>query len=414
MVEHKLIVGIDPGTTLGLALLDLRGKPILVDSYRGISRTEIISIISSKGNPAVIAVDVQRPSQIAEYLAAKFNAEIFFFPTLISTSEKMALARDFASRYCTRLPEDQHQSDALAAAVKALNFYKDKFQRIDAQIKQMGIHVSADRAKQLVVDGFSVAESIRFSLEHGKQKPKLSPPSAILQDEPNEIQLLLRKKIRNQNLIISKIKRLCERKDHDTRTLAEKNELLKARIAEITTEHYLQIKTEYEYSKLKRELQHEKERIQRLIQQLESSKPQARTEPQEMKQGDSEILKIIPSFTENDIQRTAKTIGIWPGDVVLLRDASGGGKTTARQLIDRNIKAVLVSSKLSHLAFEELTDSGVPVIDVSSVPIEWSDNGAYIKVAELDRAIYTFKRLQNSEKEQGLERLFHEYRAEKS
>lgn len=413
MVEHKLIVGIDAGTTLGLALLDLRGKPILVDSYRGISRTETISVISSNGNPAVIAVDVQKPSQIAEYLAAKFNAEIFFFPTLISTSEKMALARDFASRYCTRLPEDQHQSDALAAAVKALNFYKDKFQRIDARIKQMGIHVSADRAKQLVIDGFSVAESIRFSLEQGKQKPKFSHPSTILQDKPNEMELLIRKKIRNQNFIISKIKRLCERKDHDTRTLADQNELLKARITEITTEHYLQIRTEYEYSKLKRELQHKKERIQRLIQELERSKPLARTESQEMK-GDSEILKIIPAFTENEIQRTAKTMGIWPGDVVLLRDASGGGKTTARQLIDRNIKAVLVSSKLSHLAFEELTGSGVPVIDVNNVPIEWSDNGAYIKAAELDKAIHTFKRLQNSEKEQGLESLFHEYRAEKS
>ena len=52
------IVGIDPGTTVGIAILSLDGELLLSESIRGISHDEVVRMIAEYGKPAIVATDV--------------------------------------------------------------------------------------------------------------------------------------------------------------------------------------------------------------------------------------------------------------------------------------------------------------------------------------------------------------------
>ncbi len=51
-------VGIDPGTTIGEAMIDLEGKPIEVFSSKNYSLSDAIEKIIACGKPLIVASDV--------------------------------------------------------------------------------------------------------------------------------------------------------------------------------------------------------------------------------------------------------------------------------------------------------------------------------------------------------------------
>ena len=53
-----LIVGIDPGITTGIAILDLYGNVVKVCSKRNMGKNEIIRTITNFGHPLIITSDV--------------------------------------------------------------------------------------------------------------------------------------------------------------------------------------------------------------------------------------------------------------------------------------------------------------------------------------------------------------------
>ena len=56
--RKKLILGIDPGTTCGIAALDLNGNLLLIKSQRELLRSEVVDLTLSIGEPVAIASDV--------------------------------------------------------------------------------------------------------------------------------------------------------------------------------------------------------------------------------------------------------------------------------------------------------------------------------------------------------------------
>jgi len=63
------IVGIDPGTTVGVAMLDLDGNTVDVFSAKNYSVSDTIRRIISRGKPLVVASDVTpTPSMVKIHL----------------------------------------------------------------------------------------------------------------------------------------------------------------------------------------------------------------------------------------------------------------------------------------------------------------------------------------------------------
>ncbi len=50
------------------------------------------------------------------------------------------------------------------------------------------------------------------------------------------------------------------------------------------------------------------------------------------------------------------------GEAILILDASGGGASAAKRLVDRKVRAVIVGNGLSHPAQEELDRADVSIL----------------------------------------------------
>ncbi|VVB88920.1 Uncharacterised protein [uncultured archaeon] len=130
-------------------------------------------------------------------------------------------------------------------------------------------------------------------------------------------------------------------------------------------------------------------------------------------------VKIISSFTKDSILKTREQFGIKKDDIVLLKDASGGGTMTAKMLSDLNVRAVIICNEMSHAAEEELFNLNVPVLPAKEVKISFdsAEELAVIDPEEIINAIEEWNRKaeerRKAAKEEWLASLVQEYRSER-
>lgn len=112
MNQEPLIIGIDPGTTLGYAVIDTKGRLIKIDSSKNLSLSILISRIIEFRKIIVVATDKRKvPSFIKEF-SIKIGARTISPREDLKILEKKKLS----SKYKTK---DYHQMDALASALFA-------------------------------------------------------------------------------------------------------------------------------------------------------------------------------------------------------------------------------------------------------------------------------------------------------
>jgi predicted RNase H-like nuclease (RuvC/YqgF family) len=130
-------------------------------------------------------------------------------------------------------------------------------------------------------------------------------------------------------------------------------------------------------------------------------------------------VKIIHAFTKDSILKTQELFGIKKDDVILLKDASGGGTMTARMLSDLGVRAVIICNEMSHAAEEELFKLNMPVLKAKDVNIRFdsAEELAGINPADIERAIDEWntkaEKRRMAAKEEWLESLVGEYRSER-
>ena len=169
--EH-IIVGVDPGTTIGVAVLNLDGELKGLVSSRMMSVPDIVSYIREKGKPVVVATDVVPPPATVEKIKRSFKATLFAPNERIAVEEKVKLAKPYGYG-------NDHERDALAAAVKAFNAYKNKFAQID---RKAPAHMTDD-VKAMAVGGKAIDAAIemlrpRPEKPHPQERAALKPQDA--------------------------------------------------------------------------------------------------------------------------------------------------------------------------------------------------------------------------------------------
>ncbi len=160
-----IIVGLDPGTTTGIAALNLSGDLVDLVSSRAMSSSDVIEWIAARGRPLVVATDVFPTPGAVEKVKRAFNAVLFSPGADMPGVEKIALGREVGYR-------NDHERDALAAALSAFKKYKNKFLQVE---KKAPAEIDPDEVKALVVRGYSienaVAEFIKPSLPEIPVRP---------------------------------------------------------------------------------------------------------------------------------------------------------------------------------------------------------------------------------------------------
>ncbi|GBF08559.1 conserved hypothetical protein [Aeropyrum pernix] len=159
--SSPIIVGIDPGITTGLAVLDINGRLLHAESGKSLDRSRVTEIVYGLGRPVIVAVDVADPPETAKKLAAQWGAMLYTPPADLTTSEKWGLAR----RVLGSSVEDTHVRDAAAAAYKAYLALESKLRYVERAIEKMGIDVDVERVKIDVIRGATLAEALERAIE---------------------------------------------------------------------------------------------------------------------------------------------------------------------------------------------------------------------------------------------------------
>jgi len=377
-------VGVDPGTTAAVAILTLEGEPISIYSAKNFSPEDIISFISQFGSPCIISTDVNPAPHTVDKLSHSFDCKLFVPPTDIPVEEKNLLTKDYSFN-------NFHQRDALAAALKALEHYKSKFNNIDARLQEKELLKYSESVKHLVLKGYSVEQAIEL-LQQPPEPEKSEKPTPPPPEPPSVTDL--------QNRIAEltqTVERLTDyRTELETRAHELETELKNARTQlklydKETRKEVIQSRAikskESLIKKLEKELKIEREKNKILSQENEILKEMRILEYSQK----ALPVKVLNHFSKEEIRALDDRFGIESDDVIYLKDSSGGGTSTARELIDKGVEAVIIDERMSHLAEEEFTNAHIPVFSADEVKLKALGNFGVIDKDKFEAACTRWK-----------------------
>ncbi|MGQ9596611.1 MAG: DUF460 domain-containing protein [Thermoproteota archaeon] len=162
----KAIVGLDPGTTTGLAIMSLNGEILLLKSLRHWSRSDIIMEILNAGNPVLLATDKAEIPKAVRELSQVLKLMVFKVERESTLEDKKVIVKEFASRAGVEV-KDEHQISALYAAIKAFNNFKNEFNNIELLVERRMSdfkNVLVDEVKGDLIKGIPPERSIRERL----------------------------------------------------------------------------------------------------------------------------------------------------------------------------------------------------------------------------------------------------------
>ncbi|MBN1763216.1 MAG: DUF460 domain-containing protein [Methanomicrobia archaeon] len=364
------IVGIDPGTTVGIAMIDLRGKLVEVFSAKNYSISDAIAWIAARGRPLIVASDVTPTPAMVKKISSVFASPVHDLGESLSTDEKIALTKGEDYEY-----KNAHERDALAACVNAFKHYKRKFTQVQ---KKTPAGVNVEVVKAMVVQGVSISAAIDRLIAPEEEKEQVT-------EEPRQSEGDSGVERERDGKTILRLRGLLKDKDARIELLEERITALETRLEE----------GEWERARLKRKLDSTRsastralkkaEEIRKRDRAIESLRAEVRAREQEKAElrGIIEALKgggkrdvqggkritVIQTFSHDAIVDADKNYGLNKGDVVFLKDGSGGGASTAELLAKKGIVAVIYGKELSHFAVDTFSQFDIPTFSTHELPL---------------------------------------------
>lgn len=376
----SVILGVDPGTTTGLAIIDVKtGNLIYLNSFRDFGTSRIIRLVSQYGKTILVCTDVKdiphNVQRIARYLGAEISS--IHNTNNVSRAEKRIVVQNFLEN--TRMKDDRtntHQRDALFAAIKGYQSIEKQIGKIKNLIdSRTDLAPFFDQLVLQVINGtplhIAIAEleaklteeSLRQQMD--QQVPnnnydstfkhnfeKLSSRLSTLEKELalTEKDLYRSEKENNElkstlKMLKSKIKILKESRTYEM----DREERVEEKLREIVN--------------LKRELITKDGEINKLYSTMEILKKFKLI----WAKGTKVPIKAIAHLQDPDVHQAIKEFGINRGDMILILDPQGGAQITAKTLVERKIRAIIVPKgflrRMSHLAQQTIEDANIPLLE---------------------------------------------------
>jgi predicted RNase H-like nuclease (RuvC/YqgF family) len=404
------IVGIDPGTTVGIAILSLDGELLYLKSFRGIAPDEVVRLIAEYGKPAVIASDVSPMPGSVEKIRRSFNAVPASPGIEVSAEEKIALGKTFGY-------SNDHERDALTAALLTYRSYKNIFTRIE---KRAPRNADLELIKLHVIRGDSIEAAIeKAQAPNAPEKPRVPEHSEKPEDRAAEEPILkMREVVQKQGEQIQNLQDYLEELKKELVAKDRKISKLESRLKSFKKDVYSEVRKSKEIQirdgtieNLKKELSNKSKTVRELRRRSNKLRKIQKMEVR----GEGTPVKVIAAFTKESIAETKEKYGLKAGDVVFLENPSGGGATTAQILVEARIRAVLIPEDISHAAEETFFKGNVPVL--RDIPLERAEDFAMAEPETLKAAIAIWEKeaekKRHKAKEDQLQSLFEEYRSER-
>ena len=413
--RDRVIVGIDPGTTTAAAVVGLDGTVHDRYSSRTADTADVTEWIIEQGRPILVAADVEPMPETVEKFRRSFDAAGWQPTTDLPVDEKLHRTRE--TNY-----DNDHERDAIAAALYAYDAHADQFERISEKTPPR-----LDREEVIagVVAGDASVESV---IEDLREDPGDDDAGSGDDDadptEPDRTES--EETIRRLRERVDRLESHADQLETDVSERDDRIEELEAALEEAKREERIEARSrrivsrlERETDRLERERDEARETVAELERKVETLKELWKLDHSNFSDvADDEGLvsvKTVEQFTLDALDATDEAYGLVSGDVVYLRDASGAGRRTAERLADAEPRAVIRDGNLSDVADQVLFDHEIPVVPAAAVPVREVDELAVTREAELEAAIDDWEtqaeRRRRDEKAERLDRIISEHRA---
>lgn len=367
------IVGIDPGTTVGLAILDLTGNLVELFSAKHYPVSEAVERIIARGKPVIIASDVAPTPAMVRKISSIFAAPVHDLEESLSIEEKIALTKGGGYLY-----KNAHERDALAASLNALRSYQKKFAQVE---KKTPAGVSVEEVKALVIAGLSISAAIDRLIRAQEQPVKearegqaraserVTEPSKEAKTLTRLRSLLTAKEERIALLEerAASLRELVREKEREVRALKRRLEAARsARVRELKKQEELR-KRDGEIARLTetvRRADDENADLRKIIAALKGLRDVT----------GGKRIKVIRTFSHDAIREAERRYGLTRGDILFLEDGSGGGASTAELLAQKGVAAVLYGKELSHFAAETFAAWQIPTFSTAELPVRLTED----------------------------------------
>ncbi len=409
--RDHVVVGIDPGTTTAAAVVGLDGTVHDRYSSRTGDQADLTEWLIERGRPMLVAADVTPMPETVEKFRRSFDAAGWTPESDLPVDEKLHRTRDHAA-------ENDHERDALAAALFAVDDHADQFERIAEKVPRQ-----FDR-EAVIARVVSGEESVEAVLED------LSDDDGEDDAEPDHEERELSEEEQRIRDLEAQVGRLSDHAEELEAKLEEKENTIREYERELSDAR----KQERREARERREVN----RLERRAERLERERDEAIAENEALAEklarlkalwkldhsnfsevaGDRDLVpvKAVEQFTRDAIEHADEAYGLAAGDVVYLRDASGAGRSSAERLADTEPRLVLRDGNLSNEADAVLFDAEIPVAPAEMVTMQEVDELAVAREADVEAAIDDWAvraaERRKDQTESMMDRVISEHRAE--
>jgi predicted RNase H-like nuclease (RuvC/YqgF family) len=401
-----LIVGIDPGTTTAIAALDLEGNLLHLSSSRQTSMSDVTEVLYKIGKPLIIASDVHEMPYSVEKVRRAFNGVAYTPRQDMSVETKLELASPHSYR-------NDHERDALSAALDAYRSYKNKFQNI---LKRVPPGYDLDDVRAAIVRGLSVEQAL------GEMKGREAPaepvaPQVTLQSPGDERIRILDGTVKRLRSLIQELQEELMQKDREIIRLQGRLRRIRSQREDKVRRDSEIVKRDAIITSLKKRVRRE-ERVNRALRKRVSRLKEFETFQQ---QENAVPLKVLTSFSREGVKAVNEEFGLREGDLLYISRIDGWSRNVVRDLSGLGILGLVIGDEESipedPLFLEPFHEFNIPLLNGEDVDARVKGKQGSADKKMVDNALSDWEERQETyeieKKAKMLEHIFKEYRSER-
>jgi predicted RNase H-like nuclease (RuvC/YqgF family) len=347
-MNHKelVIVGIDPGTTVGYALLDMKGIVLEVKSSKEYSLNALIEEITTKAIPVVVGTDKEKVPGFVDKFSIKVGARLV-------SPQKDLLVTDKRLSIKSHVVRNSHELDALASAFFAYRNIKPLLVRIEDFLKEHHKeHLSYSVKKLVLTENVPNIKTAVELLEKKEEKELSSVKTDIEEKSVTEEDFwVIYNELEQAKKARFVVMQQNESYKKELENMKQKYQSLSKQIGHLVSEERRQ-----DY------LEHKEDRIQSL-------QSMAKGKDDEINELNKEIillrdflaslseyilLKKLPTLSWNEFQQLNKVLQIKPGDILMVEDPNIFSYQTLNY-IKGKVELIITKKQPNNIIREELS-----------------------------------------------------------
>lgn|SRR3989338_2249246 len=341
MHKKLLVMGIDPGTTVGYAILDVEGKIVEINSKRELFLSSLINISLNHGKVLAVGTDKKNVPGFIENFSAKTGALKISPDHDLLVSEKKEMV-EFETK-------NHHEFDALASAVYAYNSIKTLLRKI---------RVFAEKNSKKEIE----EKIIEFVV---KQGISIRGAVDLIEKPEHEEELIIKKVIEKKQISESDFVDLynsLKKIEYENKLLQMQSRNQQKEIIRLRSKHHkLSERTEFlveEKSEKFREFRQAKldflsNQIRKFREEASNYKAQAEKFVDMVNSLDSNmVVKFLEDLSWEKFSEANKILKIKKGDVIYVENTAVVSKKTIDYLIGR-VEYIIYKKPLSRMLEKE-------------------------------------------------------------